>query len=228
VNLLTHKPVQSFLSDYQDPGKGEASVAGLVMQARSLNKVSRRLRRKFPRSVMPLGNAPVYLSDFEDGCYIAAGLTDKAGRFFFQNIPHGEYCIKIDHRGSTRCDPESRLKIDAKISNLDFKAIISPKHMVTRIITNPLVHLKNPMAEGIHLELKDDTNVFLRTGTKIPLTDMKIEVSDLSGWIVFFRCYGDVPPGYEADHDLNHLGKGDYIIRISGSNYSLCKKLTLQ
>ena len=83
-----------YLLDTPDNGVGTASVSG---------PADREIRAR-PEAV-PLPNAPIYLADAIDGCYIAAGLTGEKGDFCSSHLITGEYSLIegiMDRSGVTR------------------------------------------------------------------------------------------------------------------------------
>jgi hypothetical protein len=228
MNLKSTKPLQLFISDYQNTESNVASVVGVVLEARSYRNVSNPANDVGYAAAFPISHAPVYLADAKDGCYIASGLTDNDGNFIFQNISNGWYCIKVDHDGSTICDEKNQIRIDDNVQNLDVKAIISKQRMITRVRANSLLNQRSPMEEGLCIELSPEYDGRLKLKVNMPFNHLKMKILDLSGWIVFIRDYKKIPEGYEDLQDLNHLDPGTYIMHISGSNYLSSKKLILQ
>ena len=221
------KPLHFSISSHRDTDKSIASVAGLILEGRSYKTSINPEGYEIGGAAFPLSHAPVYLSDTKDGCYIASGLTDSDGNFNFHNIPNGRYCIKVDHNNSTICDRKNQLLIDDKVERLDIKAIISDRRMIVRILSNPVENHRGPIEEGISFTMASDYNGMLKFRLNIPLNSIKLEILDLSGWIVFVRSYENISIGYETVVDLNYLERGKYIIQVSGSNYSASKELIL-
>ena len=228
MNLKSTKPLKLFISDYQNTDINIACVAGVILEARSYRKVSNLANNVGYAATFPISHAPVYLADAKDGCYIASGLTDNDGSFIFQNISSGWYCIEEDHDGSTICDEKNQIRIDNNVQNLKVKSIISKQRMITRVIANSLLNQSSHMTEGVGIELSPEQNGRLKLRVNTPINNLKIEILDPSGWIVFFKDYKNILEGFEELQDLNHLDPGSYIMQISGSNYIASKQLILQ
>lgn len=224
----TTKPLQYSISDHQDTNQSIASVAGVVLEARGYKNGLNPKAEEVHAAAFPIPHAPVYLADVKDGCYVASGLTDNDGNFVFHNIPNGRYCIKVDHENSTVCDRKNQLRIDDEIEHLDVKAIVMERRMVARVHENPSSNHRRTIEEGVSIELASEHHVRLKLRVNLPLSSLKIDISDQSGWIVFTRNFETISIGYETELDLNHLERGTYIVQISGSNYSATKELILE
>ena len=221
----TTKPLQFSISNHQDTDVRVASVAGVLLEARSYSNPE---GYEASGAAFPIPHAPVYLADVRDGCYIASGLTDNDGNFIFHNIPNGQYCIKVEHNNSTVCDRKNQLAIDDQVEHLNVKAIISQRRMIARVLANPSKNNRPPIEEGVSFELASEYNGLLKLRVSMPFRNLKMEILDLTGWIVFVKNFENISIGYETALDLNHLERGAYIIQVSGSNYTATKELILE
>ena len=112
MRSLSTKPLQISISDFRDTDKSTATIAGLVMEARSYQKASNPEGNEVYGAAFPIVHTPVYIADMEDGCYIASGLTDSVGYFNLHTSPNGLYRIKVNHDGCTVYDQKNLIRID--------------------------------------------------------------------------------------------------------------------
>ena len=206
-----------YLLDSHEKQLGTASISGSLVEMPGGTK-----------HVMAVANAPVYLADARDGCYVAAGLTGDNGEFCFTNLLTGEYCLKVEHQGSVKWDERARLRIDTDGLHFDVTAKLDPKKMETSISGNrPSVYL-NPLERGISFDPNPSLDGKLNLVMKDSFKRLKLEISDLSGWIVRTMDLNEPQAGYRDAVDLEDLEKGTYILEISSSKDRLSKQLVLQ
>lgn len=206
-----------FLLDSPVNGIGTASISGSLLETDGKHDRSK-----------PLVNAPVYLADAKDGCYIAAGLTGEKGEFCFFNLLTGEYRLKVEHDGTVKCDERMQLKIDSDGLQINLTAKLDNRKMVTTISGNrPAVHL-NPLGRGISFDPNPSIDGKLNLISTEAFKRLKLEISDLSGWIVMTMDLDEVQAGYRDAFDLGNLEKGTYILEISTNRDRLSKQLILQ
>ena len=206
-----------YLLDAPGNGTGTASVSGSLREDNGKAGVSQ-----------PLVNTPVYLADAKDGCYIAAVLTGDKGEFCFSHLLTGEYCLKVEHQGSVRCDDRARLKIDADGLHFDIEARLDRKRMKTTITGNRSAVYLNPLDRGISFNPNPSLDGKLNLIMKDSFKRLKLEITDLAGWIVKTMDLSEIQAGYTDAVDLEDLEKGTYILEISTSRDRLSKQLVLQ
>jgi hypothetical protein len=176
----------------------------------------------------PVSNAPVYLADARDGCYISAGLTDVQGEFCFSHLLRGEYCLKVEHHGSVWCDESTNLNIDMDGLHIDVTATLIRQGMTTSVNrTRPAKQL-NPLDHGISFDPNPNLDGKLNFMLKAPFPRLKLEITDMSGWIVRTMDLNGGQAGHTEALDLEDLEKGTYILEISTSRDRLSKQLLLQ
>jgi hypothetical protein len=206
-----------YLLDSPDIGLGTATVSGLLLQ-----------KNGEPGQAEPVRNAPVYLADAKDGCYIAAGLSGEKGEFCFNHLMAGEYSLIVEHNGSVRCDEGTRLKIETDGVHLDVKAKLDEKKMTTTVSGNRSAVNLNRLAQGISFDPNPSLDGKLNLILKDSFERLKLEITDLSGWIVRTMDLDEIQAGYTDAVDLADLEKGTYILEISTSRDRLSKQLVLQ
>jgi hypothetical protein len=207
-----------YLLDPPDKGGGTASVSGSLVEETNDN---------FGQT-QPVVNAPVYLADARDGCYIAAGLTGDKGFFSFIHLLTGEYCLKVEHKGSVRCDEGARLKIDTEGLHFDVIARLGRRRMTTSITgIRPAAYL-NPLDHAISFDPNPSLDGKLNLTLKDSFKRLKLEITDLSGWIVRTMDLDEIQAGYTNAVDLEDLEKGTYLLEISTGRDRLSKQLVLQ
>jgi hypothetical protein len=206
-----------YLLDAHDKQLGTASVSGSLVEILGGNGLSQAV-----------ANAPVYLADANDGCYVAAGLTGDNGEFSFTNLLAGEYCLKVEHRGSVKSDEKAKLKIDNDGLHFDVTARLDQKKMNTSISGNRPSKYLNPLERGISFDPNPGLDGKLNFVIKDSFKRLKLEISDLSGWIVRTIDLDEPQAGYRDTVDLEDLEKGSYILEISTSKDRLSKQLILQ
>ena len=209
--------MQVYLLDSPDLGIGRASVSG------SLVEISDN-----PGKTEPLLNTPIYLADAKDGCYLAAGLTDDNGEFCFTHLVTGEYCLKVEHNGSVRYDERATLMIDTDGIHFDVTARLNGKRMITTITGTRSAVYWNPLVRGISFGPNPSLDGKLNLLLKDSFKRLKLEITDLSGWIVRTMDLGEIKAGYTETVDLADLEKGTYILEISIGRDQLSKQLVLQ
>ena len=206
-----------YLLDAPGNVTGTASVSGLLTENNGKAGESQALV-----------NAPVYLADAKDGCYIAAALTGEKGEFCFSHLLTGVYCLKAEHQGSVRCDERARLKIDADGLHFDIEARLDRKSMKTTITGNRSAVYLNPLDRGISFIPNPSLDGKLNLIMKDSFKRLKLEITDLAGWIVKTMDLSEIQSGYTDAVDLEDLEKGTYILEISTSRDRLSKQLVLQ
>ena len=206
-----------YLLDAQDKGMGTAWVSGLVVESNSQQGQEK-----------PVVNIPVYLADARDGCYIAAGLTNGSGEFCFSHLLAGEYCLKVEHNGLVKCDERARLKIDTEGLQLVVRASLDKSSMTTTITGNRPAEYLNPLERGISFEPNPSPDGRINLILKDSFERLKLEITDLSGWIVRTIDLDEPRAGFTDAVDLEDLEKGTYILEISTSRDRLLKQLILQ
>ncbi len=206
-----------YLLDAPGNGIGTASVSGSLREDNGKAGGSQ-----------PLVNTPVYLADAKDGCYIAAALTGDKGEFCFSHLLTGEYCLKAEHQGSVRCDERARLKIDADGLHFDIEARLDRKRMKTTVTGNRSAVYLNPLDRGISFNPNPSLDGKLNLIMKDSFKRLKVEITDLAGWIVRTMDLDEIQAGYTDAVDLEDLEKGTYILEISTNRDRLSKQLVLQ
>lgn len=206
-----------YLLDSHDNGIGTASVSGQLTEGKVRSK-----------ELMYLENTPVYLADAKDGCYIAAGLTGDKGSFCFSHLITGEYCLKVEHEGEVRCDETAVVKIDSDGLHFNIEARLDTNGMRTIITGNPSAVYKNPLDSGISFTPNPSLDGKLNLFVKDSFERMKLQITDLAGWIVRTMDLNEIQAGYTGSVDLEDLEKGTYILEISTSRDRLSKQLVLQ
>ena len=217
IETVNTRSMQVYLLDSPDLGIGTASVSG------SLIEISGN-----PGKTVPLVNTPIYLADAKDGCYIAAGLTDDVGEFCFTHLVTGEYCLKVEYEGSVRCDEKATLKIDTDGIHFDVTARLKRKRMTTNITGTRSAVYWNPLVRGISFGPNPSLDGKLNLLLKDSFKRLKLEITNLSGWIVRTMDLGEIKAGYTETLDLGDLENGTYILQISTSRDRLSKQLVLQ
>jgi hypothetical protein len=217
IETVNTASMHVYLLDSPDLGIGTASVSG------SLFEISAN-----PGKTEPLLNTPIYLADAKDGCYMAAGLTDDHGEFCFTHLVTGEYCLKVEYKGSIRCDERVTLKIDTDGLHFDVRARLDRKRMTTTITGTRSAVYWNPLIRGISFGPNPSLDGKLNFLLKDSFKRLKLDITNLSGWIVRTMDLGEVKAGYTETIDLGDLEKGTYILEISTSRDRLSKQLVLQ
>jgi hypothetical protein len=217
IETVNTRSMQVYLLDSPDLGIGRASVSG------SLLEISNN-----PGETEPLVHTPIYLADARDGCYIAAGLTDDDGEFCFTHLVTGEYSLKVEHKGSVRNDARTTLKIDTEGIHFDVTAMLNRKRMTTTITGTRSAVYWNPLVRGISFGPNPSLDGKLNLLLKDSFKRLKLEITDLSGWIVRTMDLGDIKAGFTETLDLGDLEEGTYILEISTSRDRLSKQLVLQ
>ncbi len=217
IDTVNNKCMQVYLLDSPDKRMGTASVSGLLMETGD-----------HAGKTQPVVNAPVYLADAKDGCYMAAGLTGDEGGFCFSHLMRGEYCLKVEHNGSVRYDEKAILKIDTEDLHLDITARLSKSKMTTTISGSRSADYLNPLDRGISFDPNPSLDGKLSLNLKASFKRLKLEISDLSGWIVRTMDLNEIQAGYTEAVDLDGLKKGTYVLEISTSRDRLSKQLVLQ
>jgi hypothetical protein len=217
VDTLNNSNVHVYLLDSPDHGIGTASLSGSLVEADySTGKMQ------------PVVNAPVYLADAKDGCYMAAGLTGDGGEFCFSHLMTGEYFLIAEHNGSARCDQDTILKIDTHGLHLDVTARLGKSRMTTTVSgSRPAVYL-NPLDSAISFDPNPSQDGKLNLILKDSFKRLKLEITDLSGWIVRTMDLNEIQAGYMNAIDLEGLEKGTYILEVSTPRDRLSKQLVLQ
>ena len=206
-----------YLLDSPENGIGTASVSGLLTEDKGASGGS-----------IPLVNTPVYLADAKDGCYISAGITGEKGDFCFSHLVTGEYCFKIEHDGSVSCDEEATITIDTEGMHFDILARVNKKRLTTTIEGNRSSAYLNPLEGGISFSPNPSLDGKLNLILKDSFKRLKLQITDLGGWIVRTMDLGEIQAGYSDAVDLEDLERGTYILEISTSRDRLSKQLVLQ
>ena len=206
-----------YLLDAPGNGIGTASVSGSLREDNGKAGGSQALV-----------NTPVYLADAKDGCYIAAALTGDKGEFCFSHLLTGEYCLKAEHQGSVRCDERAMLKIDADGLHFDIEARMDRKRMKTTVTGNRSAVYLNPLERSISFNPNPSLDGKLNLIMKDSFKKLKLEITDLAGWIVRTMDLIEIQAGYTDSVDLEDMEKGTYILEISTSRDRLSKQLVLQ
>jgi hypothetical protein len=217
IGTLKSKALQIYLLDAPDKGVGTASVSGLLVEIGKVNGQQR-----------PVSNAPVYLADARDGCYISAGLTDEKGEFCFSHLITGEYCLKVEHQGSVRCDESALINLDTDGLQVDVRATLHKGEMITNVTRKGPGKLPNPLDHGISFNPSSNLNGKLNLMLNASFPRLKVEITDLSGWIVRTLDLNERQAGHTEALDLEDLERGTYILEISTSRDRLSKQLVLQ
>ncbi len=210
-----------YLLDSPGNGIGTASVSGLLIEDKGVAEAE-------VEDSIGLVNTPVYLADAKDGCYIAAGVTGQEGEFCFSHLVTGEYCLKVEHQGLVMCDEGTRLKIDIEGLHFDIEARLDRNMMRTTITGNRSAVYKNPLDRGISFNPNPSLDGKLNLKMKNSFKRLKLEITDLGGWIVRTMDLGEIQAGYTDAVDLEDLEKGTYVLEISTSRDRLSKQLVLQ
>jgi hypothetical protein len=206
-----------YLLDAPDKGVGTASVSGLFLETTGGDGQTR-----------PVVNAPVYLADARDGCYISAGLTDVQGEFCFTHLLTGDYSLKVEHNGSVWCDESTNLSIDRDGLRIDVTATLHRQGMSTSVERRRSARQLNPLDQGIIFDPNPNLDGKLNFMLKASFPRLKLEITDLSGWIVRTMDLNGGQAGHTEALDLEDLEKGTYILEISSSRDRLSKQLLLQ
>lgn len=206
-----------YLLDSPEDGLGTASVSGQLTEDTGETGESQCLV-----------NTPVYLADAKDGCYIAAGLTGEKGAFCFSHLVTGEYYLKVEHQGSVRCDEGAILKIDTDGQHFEIEARLDRRKMTTTFAGNSTAVYLNPLDQGISFNPNPSLDGKLNLFVKDSFKRLKLEITDLGGWIVRTMDLNEIQAGYKDAVDLEDLEKGTYILEISTSRDRLSKQLVLQ
>ncbi len=206
-----------YLLDPPDKGAGTASVSGFLLETNGNLQEAR-----------PVVHAPVYLADARDGCYIAAGLSGDKGGFSFTHLYTGEYCLKVEHNGSVRCDEGAVLKIDTDGYHFDVIAKLGKRRMRTSITGIRPVEYMNPLERNISFDPNPSLDGKLNLTLRDTFGRLKLEIKDMSGWIVRTMDLYEINPGYRDSVDLEDLEKGTYVLEISTGRDRLSKQLVLQ
>ena len=217
IDTVNTKCMQVYLLDSPDNGRGTASVSGSLLE--TVDHAGK---------TQPVVNAPVYLADARDGCYLAAGLTGDEGGFCFSHLLRGEYCLKVEHNGSVMCDEKAILKVDTEDLHLDITARLSRSKMTATISGSRSAVYLNPLDRGISFGPNPSLDGKLSLNLKASFKRLKLEISDLSGWIVRTMDLNEIQAGITKAVDLEGLEKGTYILEISTSRDRLSKQLVLQ
>ena len=217
TETVNTKCMHVFLLDAPEKVKGAASVSGALFESDEDSNDS-----------IPVANVPVYLADARDGCYIAAGLTGEKGEFSFFNLQAGEYCLKVDHNGTVKCDERVKLKIDSDGLQVDVTANLNRSRMITSVTENRSSVNLNPLEDGLSFDPNPSLDGMLNLSSIETFKRLKLEISDLSGWIVMMRDLVEIQPGYTESFDLGNLEKGTYLLDISTYRDRLLKQLILQ
>lgn len=206
-----------YLLDSPDNGIGTASVSGQLREDKGETG-----------ELQYLVNTPVYLADAKDGCFIAAGLTGEKGAFCFSHLVTGEYCLKVEYQEVVQCDEMAILKIDADGLHFDIEAQLDSRKMTTTIKGNKSAVYINPLDHGISFKPNPSLDGKLNLFVKDSFKRLKLEITDLGGWIVRSMDLDEIQAGYRDAVDLEDLEKGTYILEISTSRDRLSKQLVLQ
>jgi hypothetical protein len=206
-----------YLLDSPENGIGTSSVSGMLSEVRGDTGKSQALV-----------NTPVYLADAKDGCYMAAGLTGEEGEFCFSHLVIGEYCLKVEHHGLVQHDEQAILKIDKEGQHFEIEARLEGTRMNTIISGNRSAVYLNPLDHGISFNPNPSTDGKLNLIMKDSFKRLKLEITDLAGWIVRTMDLDEIQAGHEDAVDLEDLEKGTYILEISTSRDRLSKQLVLQ
>jgi hypothetical protein len=217
IDTVNTRSMHVYLLDSPDLGIGTASVSGSLVEINGS-----------PAKTEPLMNTPIYLADAKDGCYIAAGLTGDDGKFCFTHLVTGEYFLKVEHNGSVRCDERARLKIDTDGLHFGVSARLDRKKMATTITGNRSAVYWNQLDRGISFGPNPSLDGKLNLILKDSFKRLKLEITDLSGWIVRTMELNEIKAGYTDSVDLGDLEKGTYILEISTNSDRLSKQLVLQ
>lgn len=206
-----------YLLDSPENGIGTASVSGLLTELKGDTGKSQAVV-----------NSPVYLADAQDGCYMAAGITGEDGEFCFSHLVLGEYCLKVEHQGSVQCDEKAILKIDTDGQHFEIEARLDGNRMTTIITGNSSAVYSNPLDRGISFNPNPSLDGKLNLIMKDSFKRLKLEITDLAGWIVRTMDLREIQAGHKDAVDLEDLEKGTYILEISTSRDRLSKQLVLQ
>lgn len=206
-----------YLLDSPENGIGTASVSGLLTELKGDTGKSQAVV-----------NSPVYLADAQDGCYMAAGITGEDGEFCFSHLVLGEYCLKVEHQGSVQCDEQAILKIDTDGQHFEIEARLDGNRMTTIITGNSSAVYSNPLDRGISFNPNPSLDGKLNLIMKDSFKRLKLEITDLAGWIVRTMDLREIQAGHKDAVDLEDLEKGTYILEISTSRDRLSKQLVLQ
>ena len=206
-----------YLLDSPENGIGTASVSGLLTEINGDSDKSQ-----------VLVNTPVYLADAQDGCYMAAGITGDGGEFCFSHLVVGEYHLKVEHLGSVRYDEQAILKIETDGLHFEIEVVLDGNRMTTNITGNRSTVYLNPLDRGISFKPNPSLDGKLNLIMKDSFKRLKLEISDLAGWIVRTIDLDEIQAGHQNAVDLEDLEKGTYIIEISTSRDRLSKQLVLK
>jgi hypothetical protein len=206
-----------YLLDSPDKGIGTASISGTLLESIGDERQSQTVV-----------NAPVYLADAKDGCYVSAGLTDDTGEFCFSHLVTGEYCLKVEHNGSVMCDEGAKLRVDRDGMRMMVAITLDRRSISTTITGNLPAAYLNPLDSGISFDPNPSLDGKLNLKVKESFPRLKLEITDLSGWIVRTMDLGEIHKGQSDSLDLDDLEKGTYILEISTNRDRLSKQLVLQ
>jgi hypothetical protein len=206
-----------YLLDAPDKGIGTASISGMLFEHYRENMQTRTV-----------SNAPVYLADAKDGCYIAAGLTDNAGEFCFSHLVTGAYSLKVEYRGSVWCDEKTWLKVEQEGLHMMISVTLDGSSISTVIDKQRPATYLNPLDSGISFDPNPSPDGKLTLSMKESFQRLRLEISDLSGWIVRTMDLNEIRAGYSDTLNLDDLEKGTYILEITTNRDRLSKQLVLQ
>jgi hypothetical protein len=206
-----------YLLDSPENDLGTASVSGVLMKDRGETGQS-----------LPLSNIPVYLADAKDGCYIAAGITGENGEFCFSHLVTGEFCFKAEYQRLVMCDERAVLNIDADGLHFDIESRLDSKKMTTTVRGNRSGMFMSPLDKGISFKPNPSLDGKLYLIMKDSFKRLKLEITDLAGWIVRTMDLGEIQAGYTDALDLDDLEKGTYLLEITTNRDRLSKQLVLQ
>ena len=100
--------------------------------------------------------------------------------------------------------------------------------MITRVKINPYLKNMSSVSEALRIELPPEPNGKMKLRVNMEICRFKIEISELSKGVILSRNFENIPAGYEAVLELNHLDPGAYIMQISCDNSTVSKQLILQ
>ena len=170
-------------------------------------------------SASTLENVSVWLMNSIDNSPLALSFTDADGNYIFENIPNGDYAIKVDITG-LNMDSVYSISLTGNNNLLNLDYLVSDKLIfISDVITeleksNELIFRAYPVPFSENLTILIDDNSVVNS----------IQLRDINGKIVWSEANASQLSKFISINAEN-LAKGVYFIEVEGLTGKTIKKV---
>ena len=170
-------------------------------------------------SASTLENVSVWLMNSTDNSPVALSFTDEDGNYTFENIPNGNYAVKVDIAGLSM-DTVYSISLEGNNNLLNLDYLVSDKSIfisdvITKLEKNNALSFKAypiPFSEVLTILIDDNSIV------------NAIQLKDMNGKIVWNEANA-TQLSKSISINTEHIAKGVYFLELEGVNGNAIKKV---